>query len=292
MVMTEARIKKTSFNCLSFFTVAMLMLGCSNRDTPAPVANSYGSIPLKDRVKKNISSSYYTVKKGETLYSISWRANSDVRSIAKLNKLSTPYEIFPGQKLIVSNKNSHNISQPIASNSFTKLSDKGGRNNIQKSDKKIVAPNKKQEYGKNVSDIKVSKKITSEGSTFSKKVREWQWPANGKVIDKFSTAQQGNKGINIAGRRGDKVRAAAKGKVVYAGNALRGYGQLVIVKHNDDYLSAYAHNDKILVKEKQQVNAGDVIAKMGDTGEQKVMLHFEVRFRGKSVNPMKYLPKQ
>ena len=290
--MKEAMIKKTSVNWLLFVTAVMVVLGCSSRDTPAPVMTSYGYIALKDRVKNNINSSYYTVKKGETLYSISWRANSDVRSIAKLNKLSTPYEIFPGQKLIVSKKNSLNISQPIASNSFAKKSNKGFTKNKQTVTKKTVAPNKKQEYGKNVSGIKVSKKITSKGSTFPKRIREWQWPANGKVINKFSTAQQGNKGINIAGRRGDKVKAAAKGKVVYAGNALRGYGQLVIVKHNDDYLSAYAHNDKILVKEKQLVNAGDVIAKMGDTGEQRVMLHFEVRFRGKSVNPMKYLPKQ
>jgi lipoprotein NlpD len=82
------------------------------------------------------------------------------------------------------------------------------------------------------------------------------------------------------------------GKVVYAGDVLRGYGQLVIVKHNDDYLSAYAHNDRILVKEQQQINGGDVIATMGDTDANKVMLHFEIRFRGKSVNPLKYLPKR
>jgi lipoprotein NlpD len=88
------------------------------------------------------------------------------------------------------------------------------------------------------------------------------------------------------------VKAAADGVVVYAGDVLRGYGQLVIVKHNDDYLSAYAHNDHILVKEQQVVKAGHVIAKMGDTGAKRVMLHFEVRFRGKSVNPLKYLPRR
>ena len=80
--------------------------------------------------------------------------------------------------------------------------------------------------------------------------------------------------------------------MVYAGNALRGYGKLIIIKHNDDYLSAYAHNDRILVKEKQFINIGDVIATMGDTDANKVMLHFEIRFRGKSVNPLKYLPKR
>jgi lipoprotein NlpD len=98
--------------------------------------------------------------------------------------------------------------------------------------------------------------------------------------------------FDIAGSRNDSVKAAADGRVVYAGDVLRGYGQLVIVKHNDDYLSAYAHNDHILVKEQQAVKAGQVIAKMGDTDAERVMLHFEVRFRGKSVNPLKYLPRR
>jgi len=266
--------------------------GCSTRSTPAPVTTAYGSVPLKDRIKNSINSTYYTVKKGETLYSIAWRANSDVRTLAKLNKVSSPYNIFPGQKLIVSQKKTSKPSQASTNKSYVKNSNKSSSSISKNSVKKVVAPNKKQEYGKTVSEEKVNKKSTSQSSPFSTKIREWQWPANGKVIARFSTAQQGNKGIDIAGRRGDKVKAAANGKVVYAGSALRGYGQLIIVKHNDDYLSAYAHNDKILVKEKQLVKTGDVIASMGDTDAQRVMLHFEVRFRGKSVNPMKYLPKK
>ena len=94
------------------------------------------------------------------------------------------------------------------------------------------------------------------------------------------------------GRRGTKISASANGKVVYAGSALTGYGKLIIINHNDDYLSAYAHNDTILVKEQQYIKAGETIAKMGDTDAERVMLHFEVRFRGKSVDPLKYLPKQ
>ena len=116
--------------------------------------------------------------------------------------------------------------------------------------------------------------------------------AKGKIVSYFSTKQEGNKGIDIAGQQGNKIVAAANGTVVYAGSGLRGYGKLVIIKHNDDYLSAYAHNKEILVKEQQQVKAGENIAKMGDTDADRVMLHFEVRFRGKSVNPMKYLPKK
>jgi lipoprotein NlpD len=127
---------------------------------------------------------------------------------------------------------------------------------------------------------------------FSKKVDQFQWPVNGKVIEYFSSNDQGNKGIDLAGSRGTKIKASAQGKVVYAGNALRGYGKLIIIKHNEDYLSAYAHNDQILVKEQQLINGGEYIATMGDTDANKVMLHFEIRFRGKSVNPMKYLPKK
>ncbi|MCJ8320300.1 MAG: peptidoglycan DD-metalloendopeptidase family protein [Colwellia sp.] len=279
--------------CWSSLTVLIILLsGCSTRSTPAPVVTAYGSVPLKDRIKNSINSTYYTVKKGETLYSIAWRANSDVRTVAKLNKISSPYNIFPGQKLIVAQKKTSKPSQASTHKSYAKNSNKSSSSISKNSVKKVVAPNKKQEYGKTVSEEKVNKKSALQSSPFSTKIREWQWPANGKVIARFSTAQQGNKGIDIAGRRGDKVKAAADGKVVYAGSALSGYGQLIIVKHNDDYLSAYAHNDKILVKEKQLVKTGDVIASMGDTDAQRVMLHFEVRFRGKSVNPMKYLPRK
>ena len=272
--------------------ISVFIFGCSTRQAPAPVSNVYDNLPLKDRIKESINSTYYIVKKGETLYSIAWRANSDIRQLATLNNIKAPYNIFPGQKIIISQKTASKSTKPSNSKTSTKNQNKSSNQYTEKTVKKTVAPVKKQEYGENVSEEKLSKNTTSQGSTFSAKIRKWQWPANGKVIARFSTAQQGNKGIDIAGRKGDKVKAAANGKVVYAGNALRGYGNLIIVKHNDDYLSAYAHNDKILVKEKQLVKAGDVIATMGDTEASRVMLHFEVRFRGKSVNPSKYLPKR
>ena len=99
-------------------------------------------------------------------------------------------------------------------------------------------------------------------------------------------------GIDIGGSRGQAVNAAADGRVVYAGNALRGYGNLIIIKHNDDFLSAYAHNDSILVKDQQEVKAGQQIAKMGNTGTNDVKLHFEIRYKGKSVDPTRYLPRR
>ena len=120
----------------------------------------------------------------------------------------------------------------------------------------------------------------------------WQWPTSGNIIQGFSNTDGGNKGIDISGSRGQAVKAAASGRVVYAGNALRGYGNLIIIKHNDDFLSAYAHNDKILVADQQEVKAGQEIAKMGSSGTNTVKLHFEIRYKGKSVDPVRYLPRR
>ncbi len=118
----------------------------------------------------------------------------------------------------------------------------------------------------------------------------WQWPSTGKVINGYSEA--GNKGLDFGGKAGDPVLAASDGKVVYAGSGLRGYGELVIVKHNATFLSAYAHNRKILVKEGQQVTKGQKIAEMGNTDSETVKLHFEIRKQGKPIDPMLYLPKR
>ena len=267
---------------------SFVLAGCSTRQAPAPVVESRSTVSLQKQTPASIKSASYTVRKGETLYSIAWRANSDVRTIAKLNKLLPPYRIFPGQKL----KISENSSKASRNKTSAKNSTKSSGTTTNKGHKKAVATTKKQEYGKPASGQKISKKPVAPTTNFSQKIKRWLWPAKGKLIATFSTAPQGNKGIDIAGKRGDRIKAAADGKVVYAGSALRGYGKLIIVKHNDDYLSAYAHNDELLVKEQQSVKAGDVIAKMGDTDAQRVMLHFEVRFRGKSVNPLKYLPKR
>lgn len=278
-------IKLDMFSINNFFILVVLLIinGCSSRNTPAPVVDVQGSLPLSQRYKNSVKGSEYIVKKGETLYSIAWRADVDVRTLARINSIKPPYNIFPNQKILLSQKS----RKPSKNSTF--------KPKKHKVTNRPIVKKKKQEYGVGVAKKKqvntVRKKTVQPKTTFSQKIRKWRWPAKGKVIEKFSTAKQGNKGINIAGRRGDSIKAAADGKVVYAGDALQGYGQLVIIKHNDDYLSAYAHNNSILVKEQQVVKSGQVIAKMGDTDAERVMLHFEVRFRGKSVNPMKYLPK-
>ncbi len=161
------------------------------------------------------------------------------------------------------------------------------KTSVQKTANKNVDRKRTKEYAQNSKSNKVVTK--SAGNT--NKVASWSWPTKGRIIAKFSSAENGNKGIDIAGQRGQAVKASAGGVVVYAGNALRGYGNLVIIKHSEDYLSAYAHNDKVLVREKQTVEAGQKIASMGSSGTKNVRLHFEIRYKGKSVNPLRYLPK-
>jgi len=298
---TRTDVSRLLGQLICYILVFVTLFACSSRKSPAPVVSVYGSAPLKERVKSSIKGSEYKVKAGETLYSIAWRANSDVRQIAQLNKLSPPYNIYPNQKLILapSVKAKAKVKGKTTKASHTKhpskKQNKSSSHTSAKGAKKTLASTKKQAYGKNINTKKTVRNDLSKDSsktTFSQKISHWQWPVKGKVITRFSSKTQGNKGIDITGRRGTKIRAAAAGKVVYAGSALRGYGKLIIIKHNDDYLSAYAHNDTILVKELQYVKAGDIVAKMGDTAAQRVMLHFEVRFRGNSVDPLKYLPKK
>jgi len=267
------------------------LFACSSREKPAPVVTVYGSIPLAKQAQNTINSREYVVQPGETLYSIAWRANSDVRLIARLNNIPAPYNIYPNQKLIlVANKQTKSV-KTSKNKQYSKSSTISSTQKNNTVVKKSVASSKKQAYGKNISDKKIIENSQPKDN-FSQKIRRWQWPAKGKIVAYFSSKEQGNKGIDIVARRGTNIKATASGKVVYSGSALRGYGKLVIIKHNDDYLSAYAHNDKILVKEQQQVKAGDTIASMGDTDAERVMLHFEIRFRGKSVDPLKYLPKR
>lgn len=120
----------------------------------------------------------------------------------------------------------------------------------------------------------------------------WRWPTKGKVIETSGASEGGNRGVGIVGSKGQAIIATADGRVVYAGNALRGYGNLIIIKHDDDYLSAYVHNDTMLAREQQKIKAGQKIATMGSTGASSTRLHFEIRYKGKSVNPPRYLPQR
>jgi len=271
----------------SFLTIVIVltMVSCASSTGPAPVSSiSKSSI----KYPKKLTGQKYKVKKGDTLYSVAFSAGLTANELSKINKIPPPYIIHPGKWLSLVNK-----KPPIKIVKKTQVSKKWH---------KKLDPKKEPSYSKNVIKPKRStkkqkkiKKVTpsvSKQGNYAKKISKWIWPAKGRVVSAYSATKQGNKGIDIAGVKGSNIIASAAGKVVYAGNALRGYGNLIIIKHNDKYLSAYAHNKTIFVKEKQRIKQGQLIAQMGSSESDRILLHFEIRFRGKSVNPTHYLPKR
>jgi lipoprotein NlpD len=145
--------------------------------------------------------------------------------------------------------------------------------------------------GNKPANVKPATPVTRHAPADAVKQLAWLWPTQGKLLERYS-ANGPNKGIDIGGRRGQAIVAAAPGQVVYQGGGLRGYGQLIIVKHNADFLSAYAHCDKIYVKEGNVIKRGQKIADMGNSGADQTKLHFEIRYRGAPVDPQDYLPKK
>jgi len=230
---------------------------------------------------KSYNVSTYKVRKGETLYSISWKYGLDYKDVARWNGIRPPYRIYKGQELWLSPRN-------YASSSKSRTSSSASRSS--------KSTTKKPSTKSSTSTAKSTKKAPSTASMDksrypSGKIR-WGWPTTGKVISSYSASQPGKKGIDIAGKSGQPVVAAAEGKVVYSGSGLKGYGKLIIIKHNNNYFSAYAHNKKIVVKEGSWVKRGNKIAELGNTGADRTMLHFEIRRNGKPVNPLGYLPRR
>ena len=268
------------------FLISFLCSCSFQASRPAPVKNvNFGTSANFD--KGSITSDRYKVKRGDTLYSIAWGADKEVSNLAKINHLDHSYTIYPGQVLRLSSVKNKQIVKKKAVNTNGGNSSKNSQLIV-----KTVANEKRPAYVVTNKQQKKRSDTSIPTSNVVNKVSEWRWPVKGQLISTFSELGQGNKGIKIAGKRGELIKAAANGRVVYAGSGLRGYGNLIIIKHTDDYLSAYAHTDKILVKEKQQVNGGQKIATMGSSGASRVMLHFEIRYHGKSVDPLKILPKK
>lgn len=233
------------------------------------ISNKADSAPTKDK----ITGDFYTVKSGDSLMSISRKSGVSYSNLIRINHLQKPYCIYTGQRIYLKSNSS---SESLADRIPQKVVPVAG-GNTQTTANSTAVP---------ASVATAPTKVVS-GKSRAVSGVSWMWPARGTVIRNFSST---NKGIDIAGPRGQNVNAAASGQVVYSGNALRGYGNLIIINHDNEYLSAYAHNDMLLVKEGQRVKKGQVIAKMGSTDASRVMLHFEIRYRGNSVNPRKYLP--
>lgn len=314
---------------LSISLLLTLVAGCAN-NPPAPVINrspqDNNSTPINNSTNAKKSNDWrpdsYTVKRGDTLYSIGLNHGYDYKEIAAANNIYEPYTINIGQKLsFASLKKKDTISQDNAATyenedgviispvdvdtgvSTSTTETVSVVTPVLAQPKAIREPYSQEAFNRKAPATETVKPTTVTTLPTTPTVKEpvktptpsavsssgWAWPTQGKVIAKFNEAS--NKGLDIAGKKGQAITASAAGKVIYAGSDLRGYGKLVIIKHNKTFLSVYAHNSKILVKEGQSVKAGHKIAAMGDTDSNRVKLHFEIRERGKSIDPAKYLPQ-
>ena len=204
-----------------------------------------------------LTPSLYKVRHGDTLYSIAWRYGLNVDRLAAWNGLRPPYTIYPGQRLRLSPPPS---ARPPAAPA-------------------AAAPGAGR-----------APATTRPAAPALPQVVVWRWPADGPVVRRFRPGQVGKQGIDIRVAPGTPVRAAADGKVVYSGNALKGYGELVIIKHSDALLSAYAYNRRRLVAQGERVRVGQPIAEAGTDDRGVGMLHFEIRREGRPVDPLRYLP--
>ncbi len=308
----ETKIGSTSKRCLRWsivFTAAFMLAACAQRPVKhAPIiergteirkpATVVQTAPVA-QVKKPLETQNYVVQKGDTMYSIAFMHGVDYRELAELNNIENPGAIQIGQQLRIPIPVPTKIAEPkppvvhaATPPGGMKTQPKVGK--IPYSDKALAQAQAMQDDSQQdaapvvpetaaVPPVKETKDSDEEESL------EWGMPTNGRVITLYSE-NANRKGVDIAGRRGQAIVASAAGKVVYSGSGLRGYGKLVIIKHNKTFLSAYAHNDQILVKEGQSVNKGQQIAEMGETDSDQVKLHFEIRKFGKPVDPAQYLP--
>ena len=208
---------------------------------------------------------YHRVQPGETLYSISWRYGLDYREVAGWNHIQSPYTIYNGQLL--------RVTSPAGSHR-----------------ERETAPAAPLPHAAPVMQGSAAPLIRSPPTGYTTTPIRWQWPVQGRLIQTFSETSLNRKGIDIGGKPGEPIRAAAAGSVVYAGSGLLNYGKLIILKHDDNYLSAYAYNRSLLVKEGDMVAAGQQIAVMGNKASGDAMLHFEIRYDGRPINPLKFLP--
>ncbi len=230
----------------------------------------------------------YKVRPGETLYSIAWKHNLDYRVLAHWNGIRPPYRIYPGQRLYL---------RPHASNPPPKRAAGNVRKPAPKPRATTSRPRPSASTGSGrkpaPATARKSKPHKPPASSARQSARlTWTWPLRGRILKGYREDAPGRKGIDIAGKPGQPVVAAASGKVVYAGSGLAGYGNLLIIKHNSRFFSAYAHNRRLLVREGSRVKKGQKIAEVGDTDADRPMLHFEIRRDGRPVDPLRYLPRR
>lgn len=276
------------------FALLLSLIACGGKSAKRPAEPpAKPAIQEQSRALREPESPFrVVVVPGDTLYSIAWESGRDYRELAIWNKLAPPYTIKPGQQIRVlppaETEKPEAPSKPVAQ-SKPAAKTTAAKSIPPKPAAKPATPATKTSPAKPAA----AKSKTAAGKTpalASPKSGDWAWPADGQVLNRYS--ESNSKGLDIGGSKGAPVRAAASGRVVYQGSGLRGYGQLIIIKHSDEFLSAYAHNDRIHVKEGDVVKRGQKIADMGSTGADRVKLHFEIRRQGTPIDPLKYLPKR
>ncbi len=283
----------TSFQRLVIgIVLSVLLVGCSS--TPS------GGVRVVDRngnksapARQPVTTGQYVVKRGDTLFSIAFRYGWDWKALAARNNIPEPYTIHVGQAIRFDGRSASSAvaAAPVVApqvSSSTSSSPSGSLKTTVISRPVHAAPVVTAPASTSSATVPVNTPVVAGARSAS----GWAWPTNGILIAKFSSNGSLNKGIDIAGDLGQPVLAASDGSVVYAGSGLRGYGELVIIKHSDTYVSAYGHNRRLLVREGQQVKAGQTIAEMGSTGTDRVKLHFEIRRQGKPVDPLEFLPRR
>lgn len=271
---------------------ACVLAGCANKNRPAPVEDrSPNAIKAPAKMIAGADNAgkpgYYSVKSGDTLIRIGMDNGQSWHDIARWNNIENPNLIETGQVLRVAPPEETGVVvRPVSSTNVvtspapaTAASAPATATNTAavRPPASAASPPNSSTPANNLANTDSAEETVS-----------FQWPTRGNVLAGFDEVK--NKGIDIAGKAGDPVLAAADGKVVYAGSGLRGYGNLVILKHNNTYLTAYAHNQSLLVKEDQAIKRGQKIAEMGNSDADQVKLHFEIRRQGKPVDPAKYLP--
>lgn len=275
----------------------VLLTACSTVPVNAPVGSRV-ALPQKQPASTTGSADaqkpgYYSVRRGDTLYSVAWQNGLNFRQLAEMNAIRSPYTIYVGQSLLIAPADGVSPTPlPVPMTGSVAPPAPRPVAAVPSESAAIPSSGQKAQTGptKATTPAPIPAPKPEVEPALPAVVSRWVWPAKGPLLRGYTPEANGKKGIDIGGKAGQPILSAADGKVVYAGSGLVGYGRLIIIKHNDSLLSAYGHNSELLVAEGDYVKAGQVIAKMGSSGTSSTRLYFEIRQDGKPVNPLRYLP--
>jgi lipoprotein NlpD len=295
------------------------LAGCIARPRAVVVERSYAppaprSTPAAPRGNASASRSDYLVERGDTLYGIAFKRGVDFRDLARWNSIPAPYTIYPGQRLRIGDRVAAappRPSTPVSNNPPPRTVSTPPRATpstpvfvpVEPRTPVAATPANAATSSASIPAAPVapvtapptpppSVATLPPGGVRTAEGLAWRWPASGQIVSRYVAGDPTRQGVNVAGSAGQPVYAAGSGEVVYSGSGLIGYGELIIIKHSDVYLSAYGHNRKRLVSEGQRVVAGQQVAEMGRSGAARDMLHFEIRKNGKPIDPLPMLPRR